>query len=62
MFKEKQSGRKSARPSAEVLSEMYERMTAKAIAEQLGVSHSTVRRWIAEYRKELNTTEVKDHV
>lgn len=58
MLQKKKKGRISKRPKIEVLSELYEHMTAKQIAEQFKVSDSTVRHWISDYRnqiKEVNT-------
>ena len=45
-------GKPSKRPTAEELSEMYSKMTAKQVAEHYGVAASTVRAWIAYYRKQ----------
>lgn len=47
----KQGGRPTKRPSAEKLQEMYSHMTAREIADECGVSESTVRSWIARLRK-----------
>ena len=47
----KTRGKKSKRPSEQELSELYARMTAKEVAEHYGVSVSTVKTWIAYYRK-----------
>lgn len=49
---EKKRGRPSKKPSEAQLDMLYSMMTAKEIAEQLGVSVKTVERWIYEYRKE----------
>lgn len=52
MLEYKKKGKPSKKPSAEELSRLYETKTAKEIAFQLGVSESTVKHWIADYRKE----------
>lgn len=45
-------GRPTKRPDIEVLSDLYERHTAREIAVMYGVSTATVRGWIYQYRKE----------
>lgn len=57
MLQKKNKGRTSKRPSMEELSELYSRLTAKQIAEQFAVSDSTVRHWIATYRKQLEVSK-----
>ena len=57
MLQKKNKGRTSKRPSMEELSELYSRLTAKQIADQFGVSDSTVRHWIATYRKQLEVSK-----
>ena len=52
MTARKPGGRPSKKPNAEMLSMLYENMTAREIAEQYGVSLSTVRRWIRDCRAE----------
>ena len=51
-------GKPSKRPPAEELSELYSKMTAKELAAHYGVAESTVKTWIAYYRKQ----EVATHV
>lgn len=53
----KTRGRVSKRPSESELSTLYQKMTAKEIAEHYGVAHSTVRAWIAYYRKNITNKE-----
>ncbi len=48
----KQKGKPSKRPSVEELAKLYSKMTAKEVAEHYGVAPSTVRAWIAHYRKQ----------
>lgn len=48
----KQKGKPSKRPPVEELAKMYSKMTAKEVAELYGVAPSTVRAWIAYYRKQ----------
>lgn len=53
----KKRGKPSKRPPEAELAELYARMTAKQVAEHYGVATSTVKNWIAYYRK----TEVVNH-
>lgn len=48
----KATGRLSKRPAEAELSAMYQKMTAKEIAEHYGVATSTVKGWIYSYRKQ----------
>ncbi len=48
----KTRGKPTKRPSEKELSELYAKMTAKEVAEHYGVAASTVRAWIAYYRKQ----------
>ena len=48
----KAKGRPSKRPPEKELSDMYQTMTAKEIAEHFQVSVNTVKTWIATYRKQ----------
>lgn len=48
----KKRGRPSKKPSEAQLDMLYSMMTAREIAEQLGVSTKTVERWIYEYRRQ----------
>ena len=48
----KTRGKPSKRPPEKELSELYAKMTAKEVAEHYGVAPSTVRAWIAHYRKQ----------
>ncbi len=48
----KKGGRPSKKPPIEVLGLLYQNMTAKEIANEYGVTESTVRSWIARARKE----------
>lgn len=50
-IKPKKGGRPSKRPNLQMLTMLYEQMTAKEIAEKYGVKESTVRSWIARARK-----------
>lgn len=47
----KMRGKPSKRPTEQELSALYVKMTAKEVAEHYGVAASTVRAWIAYYRK-----------
>ena len=47
----KKGGRPTKRPTEYELAMKYSGMTALEIANEYGVSESTVRRWISEYRK-----------
>ena len=47
----KTRGKQSKRPTEQELAEIYSRMTAREVAEHYGVSVSTVKTWIAYYRK-----------
>ena len=51
----KTAGRKPImeRPSVEELSELYSKMTAVEVGKHYGVPATTVRNWVAHYRKEL---------
>lgn len=51
-LKAKTKGKPSKRPPVEELAELYSKMTAKEVAEHYGVAASTVRAWIAYYRKQ----------
>lgn len=53
LAKKNRGGKVSKKPTIEVLDELYQKHTAVQIAEMYGVSPSTVRTWIANYRKEL---------
>lgn len=53
----KTRGKPSKRPTEQELSAMYAKMTAQEIAAHYGVAASTVRAWIAYYRK--NSTQVR---
>lgn len=59
LLKKKSKGgyKKSKRPSVEVLSELYTQHTAKEIAVMYDVAPSTVRTWIATYRKQLKEVD-----
>lgn len=48
----KTRGRISKRPAEAELSALYQKMTGKEVAKHYGVSDSTVRAWIAYYRKQ----------
>ena len=48
---QKKKGYPSKRPCEAELAELYSKMTAKEVAAHYGVSASTVRGWIAYYRK-----------
>ena len=48
----KTRGKPSKRPPEQELSELYAKMTAKEVAKHYGVADSTVRAWIAYYRKQ----------
>lgn len=48
----KNRGKVSKRPAEAELSAMYQEKTAKEIAHHYGVADSTVRAWIAYYRKQ----------
>lgn len=48
----KTRGKKSKRPSEKELFELYAKMTAQEVADHYGVAASTVRAWIAYYRKQ----------
>jgi len=48
----KKRGKPSKRPTEAELAELYARMTAKQVAEHYGVATSTVKTWIAYYRKQ----------
>lgn len=48
----KTRGKQSKRPPEHELSELYAKMTAKEVAEHYGVATSTVKSWIAYYRKQ----------
>lgn len=50
-------GKPSKRPSEQELSALYVKMTAQEIADHYGVAASTVRAWIAYYRK--NSTAMR---
>lgn len=52
MIAVKPNGRRSKKPTEEELAMMYGGMTAKEVGEYYGVTESTVRKWLAEYRKE----------
>lgn len=52
-YKTRGGNKVSKKPSLEVLSDLYSKMTAKEIAAMYDVSPSTVRTWIASYRKQL---------
>lgn len=58
-IKSKKGGRPSKRPSAEQLAMLYETVTAKDIAEEFGVSVSTVRGWIRKVRATARSEEVR---
>lgn len=45
-------GRVSKKPTEAELAELYQKMTAREVAEHYGVAHSTVRAWLASYRKQ----------
>lgn len=45
-------GKPSKRPPVEELAELYSKMTAKEVAAHYGVAESTVKTWIAYYRKQ----------
>jgi transposase len=59
MFENKRGGRPSKRPSEYELDMMYQTMTAKEIGEKIGVSETTVRKWITAYRKEARNNASK---
>ena len=48
----KTRGKPSKRPPEQELSAMYAKLTAKEVAEHYGVATSTVKAWIAYYRKQ----------
>ena len=49
----KHTGRISKRPDIDTLSSLYAKKSAREIAAMYGVTDATVRRWIAEYRRDL---------
>lgn len=53
MLEKKHAGRTSKRPDIDTLSNLYAEMSAHEIAVMYGVADATVRRWIAEYRKDI---------
>lgn len=52
-FVRKTSGRPTNRPSMEVLADLHREHSADEIAKMYGVSVSTVRGWIWNYKKQL---------
>ena len=52
MFEKKKNGRPTKRPDLQLLSMLYQTMTAKEIAQQYCVSESTVRSWVSRARKQ----------
>lgn len=48
------STKHKAAPDSKVLLDEYTRIAAKGLAIKYGVSESTIRRWLAEARKEVN--------
>lgn len=46
--------RKKKMPDSRVLLDEYSRITAAGLSVKYGVSESTIRRWLAEARKEVN--------
>ena len=52
MIKRKKLGRASKKPTEAELASLYSQMTAKEVASHYGVSESTVRKWVADYRKQ----------
>ena len=53
MLEKKHAGRPSNRPDIDTLSDLYSVKTAHEIANLYGVADTTVRRWIARYREDL---------
>ena len=60
MIDKKVGGRKTKCPSEYELNLMYQTMTAKEIGDELGVSETTVRRWIWNYRRKARNAEKTD--
>lgn len=61
MIARKVGGRPSKNPGEDVLNELYinQNKTQKEIAEILGVSPYSVRKWIANYRRQAREREVQ---
>lgn len=57
MLAKKRGGRISKRPDINTLSSLYADKSAREIATMYGVAEETVRKWIAEYRRDLKKKE-----
>lgn len=51
MIERKKLGRASKKPTEAELASLYSQMTAKEVALHYGVAESTVRKWLADYRR-----------
>ena len=52
VFEKKKSGRPSARPELQILSDLHSTMSTHDIAQQYNVADSTVKGWIWRAKKE----------